>query len=157
MTLKNPYKSGGMFEGASHLIFANAKHLRKNMTDAEIVLWAHLKKGINDFKIRRQHPIGFYIADFYCHKSKLIIEIDGLIHNEAHIKEADDARQKELERWGYTIIRFTNQQVLEKPEEVIKIITEKISELTNLRKQNTPQKAESKSLRQLAEIWGFIL
>ena len=139
MSLKNPYKSGGMFEEASHLIFANAKQLRKSMTDAETVLWTHLKKGINGFKIRRQHPIGLYIADFYCHKSKLIIEIDGSIHNEPGIKEADNARQKELERWGYTIIRFTNQEVTEKIEEVIKIITEKILDLNNLQKQNTPQ------------------
>ena len=127
------------------MIFANAKHLRKSMTDAETVLWKHLKKGINYFKIRRQHLIGLYIADFYCHKSKLIIEIDGSIHNEPDIKEADTARQKELERWGYTIIRFTNQKVTEKTEEVIKIITDKVSQLTNLLKQNTPQKAESKS------------
>ncbi len=134
-----------MFEGASHLIFENAKHLRKNMTDAETVLWAYLKKGINDFKIRRQHPIGLYVTDFYCHKSKLIIEIDGSIHNEPDVKETDEARQKDLERWGYTIIRFTNQQVMKKPEEVIKIITEKILQLNNLQKQNTPQKVESKS------------
>jgi cyclase len=145
MSLKNPYKSGGMFEGASHVIFTNAKHLLKNMTDAETVLWGHLRKGINDFKIRRQHPIGLYIADFYCHKSKLIIEVDGSIHDEPEIKEADDARQKELERWGYTIIRFTNQEVTEKTEEVIKIITDKVSQLTNLLKQNTPQITESKS------------
>jgi len=140
MTLKNPYKPGGMFEGESHLIFANAKHLRKNMTDAETVLWAHLNKGINGFKIRRQHPIGLYIADFYCHKTKLVVELDEVIHNKTAMKEADDARQKELERWGYAIIRFTNQQVMEKPEEIIKIIAEKILHLNNLQKQNTSSK-----------------
>ena len=134
-----------MFEGASHVIFSNAKHLRNNMTEAEITLWLHLKKGVNGFKIRTQHPIGLYIADFYCHKSKLIIEIDGSIHDELSIKAADAARQKELEGWGYSIIRFTNEQVFENPEEITKIIAEKISELTNLQKQNTPQKAESKS------------
>jgi len=145
MSLSNPYKQGGMFEGASHLIFANAKHLRKNMTEAETILWTHLKKGVNKFKIRRQHPIGLYIADFYCHKTKLIIEVDGSIHNKSGVKESDMERQKELERWGYSIIRFTNQQVIEKPEEIIKIISEKISQLINLQKQNTPQIAESKS------------
>jgi cyclase len=145
MSLKNPYKQGGMFEGASHVIFANAKHLRKNMTDAETVLWSYLKDSITGFKFRRQHPIGLYIADFYCHKVKLIIEVDGSVHNDPDIKEADDARQKELEGWGYTIIRFTNQKVIEKPEGVIKIIIEKISQLTNLQTQSTPQKSESKS------------
>ena len=73
----SPFKNGGMFEGASHLIFANAKLLRKNMTAAETVLWMYLKAGINDCKFRRQHPIGIYIADFYCHKAKLGIEVDG--------------------------------------------------------------------------------
>ena len=97
MSLKNPYKQGGMFEGASHLIFANAKYLRKNMTATETVLWMHLKNGINGFKFRHQHPIGLYIVDFYCHKAKLIVEIDGLVHNEPEVKRSDDIRQKELE------------------------------------------------------------
>jgi very-short-patch-repair endonuclease len=145
MSSKNPYKSGGMFEGASHLIFANAKKLRKNMTGAEKVLWMHLKEGINKIKIRRQHPIGLYIADFYCHKLKLIIEVDGSIHNEPDIREFDEARQKDLEKWGYVILRFTNEQVMEKSDEVIRIITEKILNLNNLQKQNTPRRAESKS------------
>lgn len=110
------------------------------MTDAENVLWSYLKKGIYGFKFRRQHPIGLYIADFYCHKAKLIVEVDGSIHSEKNIKEADISRQKELERWGYNILRFANYQVLESPEEVLKIITEKISLLYNLHKQNTPDK-----------------
>src|SRR5205814_2994946 len=115
MSLKNPYKLGGMFEGASHLIFSNAKQMRKNMTDAETILWMHLKEGINGVRIRRQHPIGLYIADFFCHKLKLIIEVDGLIHNEPNIQEADEEREKDLQKWGYTIIRFTNQEVIKKP------------------------------------------
>ncbi len=145
MAVKNPFKRGGMFEGASHLIVAKAKHLHKHMTGAETVLWMHLKGGLNNFKIRRQHPIGLYIADFYCHNLKLIVEVDGPIHNEPDIKEIDETRQKDLEKLGYTIIRFTNLQVMKKPEEVIEIITEKISEINNLQKQNTLQKAESKS------------
>jgi very-short-patch-repair endonuclease len=56
MSTKNPYKTGGMFEGASHLIFENAKQLRKNMTEAEKLLWLHIKEGLCGFKIRRQHP-----------------------------------------------------------------------------------------------------
>ena len=143
--VKNPYKEGGMFEGASHIIFTNAKHLRKNMTEAEKELWFCLKAGIDGLKFRRQHPIGIYIADFFCHKVKLIIEVDGAIHNEKDIKAADETRQKELEIWGYTIIRFTNQQVLEETEYVLKSIKEKILQLNNLHKQNTPQQSESKS------------
>jgi len=134
-----------MFEGASHIIFENAKHLRKNMTDAEKVLWMYLKVGIAGLKFRRQHPIGLYIADFYCHKVKLIIEIDGSIHNEKLIKEQDEIRQKDLENWGYTIIRFTNLQAMKQGEKVVTIISEKISEINNLQKQNTPEQTESKS------------
>ena len=145
MSLKNPYKEGGMFEGASHIIFANAKHLRKNMTEAETALWMHLKKGIHGFKIRRQHPIGLYIADFYCHQVKLIIEVDGLIHKKEEIEILDKRREKELIAWGYSLIRFTNEEVLKTPENVIDCITEKISELIILIKQNTLPTTESKS------------
>jgi len=53
-----------MFEGATHVIFANERKLRKSMTDAETVLWMHLKAGINKFKIRRQHPIGIFLSIF---------------------------------------------------------------------------------------------
>ena len=54
-----------MFFGASRIIFENAKSLRKNMTHAESILWAHLKTKPNGFKFRRQHPLGLYIADFF--------------------------------------------------------------------------------------------
>lgn len=145
MSLKNPYKSGGMFEGASHIIFANAKHLRKNMTDAEKALWIHVKKDVLGLKIRRQHPIGIYIADFYCHKVKLIIEIDGSIHNSADNMQLDAQREADLISWGYNIIRFSNEYVLSKPEEAIRKIENKISELNVIQKQNTLQVAESKS------------
>ena len=120
-----------MFEGASPLIFANAKHLRKNMTEAEKMLWAYLKQGINGFKVRRQHPIGIYIADFYCHKVKLIIELDGSIHHEQSVKNNDELRQKELESWGYTIIRFANEEVTQKVEAVIQKVSELVSSIIN--------------------------
>jgi very-short-patch-repair endonuclease len=142
---KNPYKKGGMFEGASHIIFTNAKHLRKNMTDAETALWMHLKKGINGFKIRRQHPIGIYIADFFCHKVKLIIEVDGMIHRKEEIEMLDKRREKELIGWGCSLVRFTNEEVLKTPGSVISRITEKILELNISTKQNTLPTTESKS------------
>ena len=100
MSLKNPYKRGGMFEGASHLIFANAKHLRKNMTDAETVLWMYLRLGMNGLRFRRQHPIGLYIADFYCHKLKFIIEADGSIHNEPDIKKTGRSKATRFGKMG---------------------------------------------------------
>lgn len=140
MALKNPYKVGGMFEGASHLIFENAKQLRKNMTAAETVLWMHLKIGIQGCKFRRQHPIGIYIADFYCHKTRLIIEVDGSIHDKEDVKQLDEIRQRNLEAWGYSVIRFSNNEILKEIEKVIAIITKTI-----ITQQNTPQQTESKS------------
>ncbi len=79
-----------MFFGASKIIFENAKELRKNMTHAEKILWNHLKVKPNGYKFRRQHPLGIYIADFYCHKLKLVIEIDGSIHDNDEVKLNDE-------------------------------------------------------------------
>lgn len=70
-----------MFLGADRLIFQNAYALRGSMTDAETLLWGYLKGSQLGAKFRRQHPIGIYIADFYCHQRKLIIELDGSVHN----------------------------------------------------------------------------
>jgi cyclase len=111
MQQKNSYKKGGMFEGALHTVFENAKFLRNNMTDAEKVLWMHLKTGVNGCKFRRQHPIGMYIADFYCHKAKLVVEVDGSIHNLAEVRKKDEDKQIYLANAGYSILRFTNQEV----------------------------------------------
>ncbi|MBL7740188.1 MAG: endonuclease domain-containing protein [Chitinophagaceae bacterium] len=140
MTSKSPYKKGGMFEGATHLIFEKAKVLRRNMTPSEQTLWMYLKEGINKLKFRRQHPIGLYIADFYCHKVKLIIEIDGSIHEEPEVKQKDELRQKELKSWGYYIMRFSNLEVLQHIEKVMISIQEKISDLIKLQTQNASSK-----------------
>ncbi len=79
-----------MFGQAHPLVFEKAKELRKNMTQAEKVLWGYLKGGINGLKFRRQHPIGVYVADFYCHHLKLIIELDGKIHDRPEVKILDE-------------------------------------------------------------------
>lgn len=70
-----------MFYGASNIIFKNAKALRKRQTDAERLLWQQINEKKLGVKFRRQHPISFYIVDFYCHEVKLIIELDGGIHD----------------------------------------------------------------------------
>ncbi len=115
----SPFKNGGMFDGAGHLIFANAKLLRKNMTAAETVLWMYLKAGINDCKFRRQHPIGIYIADFYCHKAKLVIEVDGSIHNLDEVKQNDEEKETYLINNRYSVVRFTNKEVMTQAEAVL--------------------------------------
>ncbi len=111
-----------MFAGASNIIFENAKHLRKNMTHAETVLWFQLRQKPEGYKFRRQHPLGVYIIDFYCHKIKLAIEIDGSIHEVEHIKQNDLLRQKWIEENGIRVLRFTNKDVLETGELVLQAI-----------------------------------
>lgn len=120
-----------MFEGATPVIFENAKQLRQNMTAAEMALWLHLRKGIQGAKFRRQHPIGIYIADFYCHKAKLIIEVDGSVHNDPDVKANDEIRQQELEKWGYEVIRFSNQEVLSGTDTVLEKISNKVNYIIN--------------------------
>lgn len=70
----------------------------------------------------RQHRIGNYVVDFYCHEARLIIEIDGSVHGEEEVKERDIARQKELEEPGYSFVRFSNKEVVADVEKVILIL-----------------------------------
>ncbi len=100
-----------MFYGASNIIFENAKKLRNTVTDAEKLLWEHLKEKKLGVKFRRQHPISSFIADFYCHEKKLIIELDGSIHNIKEIFENDLERQAAIEAFGIKVIRFKNEEI----------------------------------------------
>jgi very-short-patch-repair endonuclease len=85
-----------------------AKQLRKTLTPAEQQLWQALRGGkLAGLKFRRQHPVGNFILDFYCAAHKLVVEVDGGIH-ETQI-EYDAARTTELESYGYTIVRFMNE------------------------------------------------
>ncbi len=113
-----------MFYNAKPKIFERAKSLRENMTLAEQVLWDRLKnKQILGFRFRSQHPIDIFIADFYCHSLKLIIEIDGKIHLKKDIKEYDENREAEFKRYEIEVIRFSNDEVLNSIDEVINKIT----------------------------------
>ena len=129
-----------MFHGANSLLFEKAKQLRNKLTAAETVLWMHLKKGINGLKFRRQHPFGIYIADFYCHKIKLVIEVDGSIHNDPEIRKADEIRQKDIEEMGYMVIRFKNEEIMADVEAVMKKIIEIVAQLEQYREVKRPDK-----------------
>jgi cyclase len=100
------------------------------MTEAELVLWEYLRQHPLGYKFRRQHPLGIYIVDFYCHKLKLVIEVDGSIHDLTAIKAADIERQRQLEMDGLIVIRFTNEEVLKTKEVVIEQINFLINELS---------------------------
>jgi very-short-patch-repair endonuclease len=117
---RNPFEPDNMWKGAPPQIFYNAKKLRENPTEAEELLWLALKNNqVNDFKFRRQHPISIYIADFYCHKLKLVIEIDGEYHLSEEQQVLDKERTTTIEFNGVKVIRFTNEEVLLKLPEVI--------------------------------------
>ena len=126
---KSPFKKGGMFDQAHPLIFARAKDLRRNLTGAEKLLWNYLKTGINGLKFRRQHPIGLYIADFYCHPVRLIVEVDGKIHDKEEVSVSDEQRETDLRSWGNRIVRFKNEEVFNDVQIVLLTIKEKVEEL----------------------------
>ncbi|MDN3204714.1 endonuclease domain-containing protein [Algoriphagus sediminis] len=116
--------SDNLFYGASPLIHKRARELRRKLTPAERVLWNLLrKKALEGFKFRRQHPIRNFIADFYCHSNKLVIELDGSIHDEVSQSEYDKGRTEELKELGITVIRFRNEEVFETTEDVLKRIS----------------------------------
>ena len=95
---------------------------RKNETEAEKFLWTQLRgKKLADYKFRRQHIIGSYIADFACLSKKLIIEVDGLIHQLPENKVSDEERTQWLQSKGYTILRFTNEEVINDITVLLKI------------------------------------
>ncbi|TPK89427.1 endonuclease domain-containing protein [Mesorhizobium sp. B2-4-17] len=92
---------------------ANAKSMRKVMTDAELRLWnelrAHRLMGLG---FRRQFPIAGYIVDFACPEKKLIVEVDGSQHGDADLAAADAFRTKRLEEDDWTVLRFWNEDVI---------------------------------------------
>ena len=124
-----------MFYGAGNLIFKNAKSLRKQPTDAERILWIHLRTRPKGYKFRRQHPAGNFILDFYCHALKLAIEADGAVHEEESVKSNDQERQIMLEKDGIRFLRFTNHEIMQHLTDIIK----KIEHAIDLCTKNVPQ------------------
>ena len=120
-----------MYYGASHLIFQKAEELRNRMTPAEEVLWKLIHINEWKLKFRRQHPIWNYVVDFYCHKLKLVIELDGGIHEQEEVKKYDEARETHLKEFGLTVLRFKNEQVLSNSDEVLREIAKIIAQLSS--------------------------
>lgn len=99
-----------------------ASENRNNQTDAERLLWRYLSDHKLGTHFRRQHIIGCYIADFVCLKHKLIVEVDGGYHAQEQQKIDDYLRTEDLERMGFRVIRFRNEEIFNSISSVLDII-----------------------------------
>ena len=125
-----PNHDEGMWKGAPSDSFTKAQFLRRNETKAEKLLWEKLRNNqLEGLKFRRQHPVNLYIADFYCHKFKLIIELDGDYHNQEEQKQKDEVRTEVLRLNDLKIIRFKNEEVEQDINQVLTTIKNKIEQL----------------------------
>ncbi|MHA7101583.1 5-methyltetrahydrofolate--homocysteine methyltransferase [Roseivirga pacifica] len=118
-----------------------ARELRKNQTGAERILWANLRDGqLDGFKFRRQHIIGKYIADFVCLSHKLIVEVDGAVHQLPEVKDNDEFRTEWLESQGFKVIRFTNREVVSQLKRTKIVIA---NELWDIEEETSPTLGET--------------
>ena len=107
---------------------AAAKSLRGRMSDAEAMLWAKLRDGrLDGFAFRRQHPVGRYVADFACPSAALLVEADG----GQHCAAADSERDDNLRARGWKVLRFWNNDILQKTDEVLSAILQAAKEGAN--------------------------
>lgn len=103
-----------------------ARYLRRNMTDAEQLLWQSLRhRQLKGFKFRRQVVVGHYIADFVCLQAKLVIEIDGGQHSDN--KNYDWQRTQYLQQQGFQVLRFWNHEVLTQLDDVLDCILNQLA------------------------------
>ncbi|MBU0489823.1 MAG: DUF559 domain-containing protein [Bacteroidetes bacterium] len=124
-----------LFFGASPYLFEKARALRRSETEAEYELWQKLRnRKLNGLKFRRQHPANQFVTDFYCHEIKLVVELDGSIHNDTTQQERDEGRTEMLHQHGVTVIRFSNEDVLydlRKTLKKIKDVAQELNQQTN--------------------------
>jgi len=103
-----------------------ARDLRKKLTEAERVLWRHLRdRQLGGWKFRRQHPVAPFIVDFVCLEKKLIVEVDGGQHAEKMVQDA--GRTEHLSKSGYQVVRFWNNEVLQETAGVLQVILSRLS------------------------------
>jgi very-short-patch-repair endonuclease len=110
-----------------------ANRLRKEMTKAEACLWKYVlrAKKLSGFQFRRQRPVLTYIADFMCMELMLIIEVDGITHHWEETIKKDEIRQKDLESAGFTVIRFSDEEVLNRIQVVYDYLEDWIEKKIN--------------------------
>ena len=108
---------------------AFAKQLRRNLTDAEVVLWQHLRRdSISGLRFRRQHPIGPYVADFACLPVKLVVEVDGATHGSDAQVAYDERRRQFMARYGWHSVRVTNFDAYDNLDAALQMIWRAVEE-----------------------------
>jgi very-short-patch-repair endonuclease len=113
---------------------ARAKALRRELTDAERILWSRLKgRQLRNWQFRVQHPYSPYIADFVCAPLKLIIEVDGATHASVEERAHDERRRAFLEARGWTILRFWNREIYTNLHGVLETILRRLPERPRVR------------------------
>lgn len=118
-----------------------ARVLRKNQTDAESLLWYHLRdRHLSGHKFRRQHPMGVFIADFVCIERRIVVEVDGGQH--ALQGEEDKRRSAYLKSKGYRVVRFWDNEVLKDTQAVLEAILRTIESDTPSPRPSLPQARE---------------
>lgn len=134
------------YETADPMLYKKIKDYvrehRSQPTEAENILWQLLRgKKLEGYKFRRQHIIGPFIVDFLCLKKKLIIEVDGLIHQLPENITSDEKRTEWLKNKGFEVLRFTNEEIYGNSENTLKTILSKIKELPeNISEHNDSSK-----------------
>jgi very-short-patch-repair endonuclease len=102
-----------LHKGAIGKLYQYGRELRQSSTYAEKILWEYLRsRKLDGLKFRRQHPLDNFIADFYCHEKKLVVELDGSVHDIKENAEYDEHRTYILGGSGIKVIRFRNEEVM---------------------------------------------
>lgn len=134
--LKNHYNYHTADPFVYGLLKKFVKEHRGNPTQAEDILW-HLLRGrqLDGYKFRRQHIISSYIADFVCLNKRLIIEVDGLIHQIPENKASDAERTFHLNNMGFKVLRFTNEEIINAPEKILSAILHELNKTTTVKSE----------------------
>jgi very-short-patch-repair endonuclease len=115
-----------LHQNANGRLYEYARILRQRQTEAEEKLWQLVRnRKLNGLKFRRQHPLDKYIADFYCHEKRLVIELDGGVHKSKLQQEIDEERTSVLIKLGMTLLRFKNEDVINNS----KVVTDRITKI----------------------------
>ncbi|MBA4058467.1 MAG: leucine--tRNA ligase, partial [Marivirga sp.] len=125
-----------------HILKEFSKANRKNQTEAESIVWENVRNNKLGYKIRRQHAIGIFIADFVCLDRRLVIEIDGDYH--ASNKEYDTARTAFLQDEGFDVIRFTNEEVKNHLSEVLERIKSTLNQRPSIKESTSLSPGEGR-------------